>query len=284
MTSNPAFYIFQNHSYVDLYPIQFGKEDCPPLHSFGPTKKNHYLFHYVLSGSGRFYVTEEQESYQLVAGQGFLMSPDQIYSYEADKENPWSYLWVEFDGLKAKYFLQQAGLSHQQPIFSQKKPASTSPVYREMQQILASYDRQPSHVIGSLYLLMGALIEESLTKKPYLHDDSKEFYIREAINFIEKNFQHPISIGDLANQCNLSPYYFSRLFKEQMSISPQQFIIQYRLNKACELLQGTSLTLREIAEQIGYSNQFNLSNAFKRQYKQTPTEWRAKHSYLPPER
>ncbi len=59
-----------------------------------------------------------------------------------------------------------------------------------------------------------------------------------------------------------------------MNISPQQFIIQYRLSEACELLKNTTKTLQEIAEEIGYSNQFNFSTAFKRHYQISPNRWR----------
>ncbi|MFD3085296.1 helix-turn-helix domain-containing protein, partial [Streptococcus agalactiae] len=50
--------------------------------------------------------------------------------------------------------------------------------------------------------------------------------------------------------------------------------IQYRLSKACALLKNRNLNLSDIAEQIGYSNQFNFSAAFKRQYGISPRQWR----------
>ncbi|MFD3014289.1 helix-turn-helix domain-containing protein, partial [Streptococcus agalactiae] len=62
--------------------------------------------------------------------------------------------------------------------------------------------------------------------------------------------------------------------REQTNSSPQQFLIQYRLSKACALLKNRNLNLSDIAEQIGYSNQFNFSAAFKRQYGISPRQWR----------
>ncbi|HEM4756537.1 TPA: helix-turn-helix transcriptional regulator, partial [Streptococcus suis] len=132
-------------------------------------------------------------------------------------------------------------------------------------------------VLGHLYLFISCLIDCSLTKTSSKHDENKEFYIREAINFVERNYEKAISVDDLAQVCNLNRHYFSRLFKEQMNISPQQFIIQYRLSEACELLKNTTKTLQEIAEEIGYSNQFNFSTAFKRHYQISPNRWRKIH-------
>lgn len=277
MEKQREFHVFDNRSYVDFYPIQFGMEDCKPLHYVGPTMKQHYLFHYVTSGTGRFYATAEQAEYTLSAGQGFLIPPNMICSYEADKDDPWSYIWIEFDGLKTEHFLNQAGLSKKQLIFSQETPALESLVYKEMTQLLSLYQERSCHIIGHLYLFVGALINESINKKESLHEDAKELYIREAINFIERHFHEPISIDDMAQQCNLNRSYFSRLFREHLSTTPQQFLIQYRLSQACELLKNSQLTLQEIAEKVGYSNQFNLSAAFKRQYKISPTTYRKKH-------
>lgn len=267
-------YLFQNRSYVDFYPIQFGKENCDPLHSFGPSLKQHYLFHYIVSGEGNFYVTEEEKSFHLTAGQGFLIPPGVVCSYEADLENPWTYIWIEFDGLKAEHFLKQAGLGSQQLIFSQTKPAKSSLVYSTATAVLNSHNNRSAGLIAQLYLFIDALITESSTRTEINHSDAKDLYIREAINFVERNFQATITVDDMAQSCNLNRQYFSRLFKEQMNVTAQQFIIQYRLSQACEMLKNTNLSLTEIAERVGYSNQFNFSAAFKRQYKQSPSTWR----------
>lgn len=278
--SKVEFYLFNNQSYIDFFPIQFGREECNPLHSFGPATRKHYLFHYIVSGKGTFYISGQDKAYQLSAGQGFLICPDLICSYEADKDDPWTYMWVEFDGLKSEYFLKLAGLNNHQPIFSQTTSSTESPVFQELSLLIANHNKHSVFIISHLYLFMNALIESSKTQHPVAHNDITELYIREAVNFIERRYQDAITVDDMAHHCNLNKQYFSRLFKKELNISPQQFLIQYRLSKSCELLRNTTMTLHDIAREVGYSNQFNYSIAFKRQYQQSPTMWRKAHSHL----
>ena len=99
------FSIFPNKNFIDLGLYQYGWEHCAPAHSFGPSSRNHYLFHYVISGSGTLMANDSKgitQTYEIKSGQGFLIFPKQITTYIADTEDPWEYTWLEFDGLRVK--------------------------------------------------------------------------------------------------------------------------------------------------------------------------------------
>lgn len=59
--------------------------------------------------------------------------------------------------------------------------------------------------------------------------------------------------------------------------SPQEYLLAYRINKSCELLRTTELSIGEIALLVGYSNQFHFSRAFKNYMQQSPSEWKKKN-------
>jgi AraC-like DNA-binding protein len=63
-----------------------------------------------------------------------------------------------------------------------------------------------------------------------------------------------------------------------MKTTPQEFLIKYRLTKACEMLKDDSMSIREIAELTGYPNQFYFSRAFKEIYNMPPRQWRNQNS------
>ena len=99
---NNIFRIFSNENLIDLNMYQFGREDCEPSHMFGPAKRNHYLFHYIISGNGILYSDDERgntQTYKLHENQGFMIFPNQITTYVANDIHPWHYIWIEFDGL-----------------------------------------------------------------------------------------------------------------------------------------------------------------------------------------
>lgn len=274
-------YIFKNVNYVDLILYQFGSERCEPLHTFGPSVKNHYLFHYVLSGKGRLYPVDEHtgkgNTLVIQEGEGFLITPNTINTYEADQNNPWSYIWVEFDGLKAKKYLDMIGLSAKNPVFHPKSYTPENDVKEHLSYLVQHPDDSDMALLGHLFLFLNALLENTSVTLKSNAGNLKEFYIREAINFIEQNYSQNISPEDVAQWCNLNRSYLGKIFKEIMNTTIQDFLIKYRLNKACEMMKDKDIKLKNIAEANGYPNQFYFSKMFKKEYQMTPREWRSKN-------
>ena len=121
------FHIFPSETFIDLCLYQYGHEKCTPGHLFGPATRNHYLFHYVLSGTGTLMATNSKGqniNYQVRSGQGFMIFPGQITTYVADIQVPWEYVWVEFDGLRTTEILNVCGFSKDACSSSTVRPAT----------------------------------------------------------------------------------------------------------------------------------------------------------------
>ena len=93
-TSYFKSYFFNNQK--DLKILFSGKAVCESLYSFGPAVRPNYIIHIVTKGKGRYQL--DNESYEVTAGQGFIIPPDTRTFYQADKEDPWSYYWIGFEG------------------------------------------------------------------------------------------------------------------------------------------------------------------------------------------
>lgn len=268
------FYVAQDDLFIDLNLVQFGWERCEPLHQFGPAVRNHFLFHYIIDGKGK--LETNGQTYSLSKGQGFLLCPGQISSYFADPDNPWHYTWVEFDGLRARQSLTLAGLSEQQPIYNSIDPENHT-VQNCMLKIVDEAERSPLYLIGLGMIFLDEIVRTSKTRIEVEKKSLRDFYMREALNYIEGNYMHDISIEEIADASGLNRSYFSRIFKETFNLSPQRFLLQYRMNKAAELLKYTQLAINAVSSSVGYENQLHFSRAFKNVFDVSPSEYRDTH-------
>ncbi len=278
--SDVLFHVFPNENFVDLGLYQFGKERCEPAHSFGPVSRNHYLFHFILSGAGTLMADNakgETQTYQIRSGQGFMIFPRQINTYIADPNLPWEYVWLEFDGLRAREIIEIAGLSPDAPVYHARRKELREDMKNEMLYIAEHADESPFHLIGHLYLFIDYLSRSSAAMRISGEGRVRDFYIKEALSYIEQNFQNDISVEGIANSCGLNRSYFGRIFKETIGKSPQEFLMSYRMVKAAELLKLTDLTISDIGNAVGYPNQLHFSRAFKNIYGISPRGWRNKN-------
>ncbi len=223
-------------------------------------------------------VNGEIHEYRLGANQGFLICPGQINLYTADEKRPWKYVWLEFDGMRVKEFLLKAGLDQDHPVY---RPQSIEQGNRLRDHMLYFSEHTTSsslHLVGHLSLFLDELIEYSADRRE--NDEKKEhdYYIHEAVVYIQQNYQRELSVDEVANFCKLNRNYFSRRFKELIGSTPQEFLIRQRLTSAAELLRLTDLPIKNIADQCGYTNQLHFSQAFKKYYGLPPREWRRQNS------
>ena len=166
--SNILFNIFPNENFIDLCMYQFGYEQCDPGHSFGPATRNHYLFHYILSGTGTLMADNakgETQTYSIKSGQGFIIFPGQINTYIADKQLPWEYMWIEFDGLRIKEALSVTDLCKDAPIYHSHSKELREKLADEMLYIVNHSHESSFHLIGHLYLFMDYLLQSAKSTK-----------------------------------------------------------------------------------------------------------------------
>ena len=98
--------------------------------------------------------------------------------------------------------------------------------------------------------------------------------IRQAKSLLEADLNGTLAMDDLVSQLAMSVTHFYRLFKEHTGMSPYQYHLQLRINRAKEMLHGTSLTVKEIAGKLHFESEFHFSKLFKKKTNFSPTAWR----------
>lgn len=120
--------------------------------------------------------------------------------------------------------------------------------------------------------------------------DIQDVYVRKALELIRTNYSRPINVKMIAASLGLSRSYLTFLFKERLKIGPQAYLIQFRIERACDFLRNPLLSIGDVARSVGYQDPLAFSKIFKKvkgvspsQYRQNlvRTEKEKEKSYLP---
>lgn len=261
-----------NNDISDLYLCYCGIEKCLPCHSFGPAIRENFLIHYILNGKGKYKVNDK--IYYLDKNQGFIIKPNELTYYEADENEPWEYVWISFNGIKASKYLNSLNLDNL--IFSCAYDDEIKKYIFEMLNTKTMSLSDDLKLQGLLYLFLSTL-SKHLKKEPIKSDTSYEkLYIRKSIEFIDSNFSNNIKITDIANYVGLNRSYLYTLFKKNLNVSPQEFLLEFRMNKASNLLKSTNYSISYISNSIGYKDPLSFSKTFKKFTGVSPKDYRNK--------
>ncbi len=144
---------------------------------------------------------------------------------------------------------------------------SVEPYLADFKKIktLSLFERKRLKIMSVFYNILQRIVSED-----------SNFYgvLLPALKYLEENcFRPDLSITELANRCNMSDVYFRKLFFKQLGISPKQYIIDIRIEKARLLLSDGVLKIGAVAEKCGFTNQYHFSRIFRQKTGLTPTEY-----------
>lgn len=262
---------FANEKKGSLFVNCCGCSKTAPLHSFGPAVKPHYLIHYILSGKGVFRFGGRE--YCLEAGYGFLICPEELAFYQADEKDPWTYVWVGFDGSEAEYYLQNMGLSVNHPIFKSDHSEELYGAVRDMMEHNTFGMANDLRRNGQLAVFL-SLIASDADVIDKNESDGGNRYVRKAVSFIQSNYCNAIKVTDIARYVCIDRSYLYILFQNHLGTSPQQFLTAFRIAKAGELLESTAYSVESIAFSCGYANVLNFTKAFHNMKGVSPSVFR----------
>jgi len=143
-------------------------------------------------------------------------------------------------------------------------------------EALADIMREKSDpdVLDALFLSVVSLVSTQSVLRDAFCEDSHEDIIGEMMSFIEKNYSKRITLDDLARTTNYSCRHFSRIVRARLSMSPMEYLDTVRINKSCELLSTTALTVTEIGEMCGFDDGNLFSRHFRMRKGKSPSQYR----------
>lgn len=221
-----------------------------------------YSLVYVLNGRLNF--SADDKPFTVDKGCFALIEPKRHLTFTSDK-NFNSYYWLQFSGYNANSLIESLNLEFEKA-YSIGVHEDIKEYFNQIFKEFLINDSLFDTVVGAnLTELMAALSRKM---------NSAEKFSLTSIEYIHKHYNEDIDVSFLAELENLSSSRYRAVFKQAVGTTPYDYIISLRINTACFYLSSNNYSIDEIAEIVGYSDQFYFSRIFKKKTGISPLKYR----------
>ena len=234
----------------------------------GGGTNNAIVFHIVTEGEGVIHYGSED--YKVEKGKMFVMWPNVFVRYEG---GPWWYKWIWLAGTKAKWALNQAGITEINHFFDISDCENFADCIDGIEDTFLNKEYSSFYPVRAGWEIIDAL-EKDMLKAQNIGNTGDIANMCRIL--IDNRFESLSSVNDLAAYFKIDRTTLFRLFKESFNVSPKEYIEKVRFEKACQLLSMTDMKIKEISSQCGYENQCYFSSAFQKRFGCSPKEWKKK--------
>ncbi|WP_433942980.1 AraC family transcriptional regulator [Paenibacillus sp. SN-8-1] len=257
----------------EIYLSYWGKENCTPGHSFGPGVREVYKIHFIHSGVGM--VRVGRMTYKLTAGQAFLSFPGSVIYYQADENQPWTYSWVAFHGRRIEEYLSRTHLTPDEPVFPMDTRLMPD-LYNLLNEAADHPTSQDLRLLSVMADFLSVLIEAAPAfSSIQSYPSNKDEYIHRCLEFLHSHYSENVSMAMLASNLGLNRKYLSTIFKQATGVPPSQYLLRYRMDRACGLLRKGKYTISEVAASVGYPDALLFSKMFKKMFGVSPKHYKS---------
>lgn len=236
------------------------------LHQWGPGCRDFYSLHYIVSGRG--YLETKGNRFFLEEGDTFLVFPAEECFYYPDTEQPWEYVWVDFYGPEAERLIRMTDFVKERPVMEDKKENRP---YFEISGGESDRVVKEEREAAKLYFLLTCFFRQDISSRR----NSRDEYMVQAKEYIRNQFwRNGLTVPQIAAVLNVERTYLYRIFKENLGMSPQQYLKEFRMERACVLLEDTGLPIQSVACSVGYEDALYFSRVFRKAKGMSPSDYR----------
>ncbi|WP_338543705.1 AraC family transcriptional regulator [Paenibacillus tundrae] len=262
-----------NNEYVQVNSAGYYGFDNT-YHSATHRKSGRKDYMLVYTHSGRSLARFKGEEQCIEAGEIFIYQPGEEHYYGQVENDPLSCYWIHFSGYGIPGLLQQLNFDHRNVIttgINDWLPATFDMLIHKITEKTSN-----NHILLSAMLLQLLHYISSKDGKQELtaRKSKSSELINLSFNYMYLNYNRKITVVELAAISGLSVSRYINVFKEITGYTPKEYMIHIRLEKACEIISNTNLSIKEVALTTGFEDQLYFSRLFKKYKNMNPTEYR----------
>ncbi len=250
-----------------------GHELCAADFSVKRQSYPYYVIEYGIRGKGFLQVNDTE--YELSSGVIAGFAPGMPHRYSVDKDNPLEHIFLVLTGSGVERLFQKWQLTRRAAMTS-FQPQRSLEVFSNI--IDTGIEKLPFSQELCCCYLKTILFEQAANqfKKGRYHSESERTY-HKCRGYIDQNFSSIRAIAEVADYCCIDIRYMARLFKRYGKITPQEYVIRLKMNRAGQLLLNTELPVKNVAMLVGYQDPYHFSRNFKKFHGVSPKPYRNKH-------
>ena len=229
------------------------------------------IWQYTISGSGM--INYNNKLMPITPGSAMMLHlPHNHYYFLPDSSDHWEFIYINFNGRELLRLWSEINQTIG-PVAQFKPESQTVKLAIEILQAAANNKITSSLQASSLaYQMVMNIAEEFLPQKGSKGYTPKA--IVKAIDYCLNHIEEPLAIEKVAKVSGYSRYHFSRIFKESQGLSPANFIRNLRLQRAVRLLQSEIISVKEIADRCGFTNDNYFCKVFRQAFGTSPAAYR----------
>lgn len=262
----------------DLFVTHIGCFQSAPHHFVNRAlgSDEHVL---IVCLGGKGYCSLSGKKHELQVGNAIVLPPQKAHRYWADEVDPWKIFWVHFRGARAADYVERLGATTGRPLFW----------LHDLARIVDAFEECYSHALGGntdadLFALgtsLGRLLGlcRLAQRSTDLRKRRTEDRVLRTVRHMMENIQAPLTLTQLAAVAHWTPTHYSLMFKRQLNLSPIEYFLRLKIQKACELLRVSDAKVAAIALQLGYEDPFYFSRLFRKRVGTTPRSYRQTYAF-----
>lgn len=244
-----------------------------PKQVYGPGMRLHYQLYVVLEGKG--ILQTGNEIYHLQKGDTVFILPGTKIYLEADEYTPWQLAWTAFSGEHSGSYLKR-NVYHESLVHSFSDSGEQLADYTlHLVEVFERENSRPMEITGALLQLLSFLVP--LPKASIRRSEIKQYHLGRAKKYLEENYCYDIRIQDISHQLGIDRSYVYRLFMELEQKAPTEYLMDIRMEKACQMLRVEKSDLAETAYSCGFADPESMTYHFQQRLKMTPDEYKWTH-------